>query len=126
MECYERAFGQQPNQNKIGLFFSKSTPPDILDQIKESLGVQEIKQYEKYLGLPSLVGKKKKASLLYIKERVVAKLQGWKEQLLSQADREVLLKAVIQVIPTYAMSCFKLLITLRNDIEALIRKYWWG
>ena len=88
--------------------------------------MQEIKQYEKYLWFPSLVGRKKKVSLLYIKERVVAKLQGWKEQLLSQASREVLLKAVVQVIPTYAMSCFKFPISLCNDIEALIRKFRWG
>lgn len=33
---------------------------------------------------------------MYIKERVWAKLQGWKEQLLSQADLEVLFIAVIQ------------------------------
>ena len=88
--------------------------------------MQEIKQYEKYLGFPSLVGRKKKASLLYIKGRVVAKLQGWKEQLLSQASREVLLKAIVQVIPTYAMSCFKFLISLCNDTEALVRKFRWG
>ena len=88
--------------------------------------MQEIKQFERYLGLPSLVGKKKKASLLYIKEKVAAKLQGWKEQLLSQAGREVLLKSVIQAIPTFAMSCFKLPLTLCSDIEALIRNFWWG
>ena len=72
------------------------------------------------------MGRNKKASLLYIKERVEAKLQGWKEQLLSQVGREVLLKAVIQAIPTFAMSCFKLPTTLCNDIEALVRKFWWG
>lgn len=79
LDCYERASDQQLNRSKTGIFFNKSMPPNILDQIKISLEVQEIKQYERYLGLPSLVGKKKKASLLYIKERVVAKLQGWKE-----------------------------------------------
>lgn len=78
------------------------------------------------MGLPSLVGRKKKESLLYIKDRVEAKLQGWKEQLLSQAGREILLKAVIQAIPTFAMSCFKLPVILCNDIEALIKKFWWG
>ena len=78
------------------------------------------------IGLPALVGKSKKASLNFIKERVWAKLQGWKEQLLSQAGREILLKAVVQAIPAYAMSCFKLPISLCNDIEALIRKFWWG
>ena len=79
LDCYEKAFGQKLNRNKTGLFFSKATPPNILDQIKTALGVQEIKQYERYLGLPFLVGKKKKASLLYIKERVATKLHGWKE-----------------------------------------------
>lgn len=101
-------------------------PPLILDQVKDALGVQEIKKYEKYLSLPSLVGRKKKPSLLYIKERVEAKLQGWKEQLLSQAGREILLKAIIQAIPTYAMSCFKLPVTRCHDIEVLIRKFWWS
>ena len=79
LECYEKAAGQQLNRSKTSLFFSKSMPPLITDQIKDALGVQKIKQFEKYLGLPSLVGRNKKASLLYIKERVEAKLQGWKE-----------------------------------------------
>ena len=51
----------------------------MVNLIKEFLGVQESKHHEKYLGLPSLVGKYKKASLLFIKEQVLAKLQGWKE-----------------------------------------------
>ena len=83
-------------------------------------------QYEKYLGLPSLVGKRKKASFNYIKERVWRKLQGWEGKLLSQSGREVLLKAVIQAIPTYTMGCFKLPIGLCNEIEVLIKKFWWG
>ena len=85
-----------------------------------------MKEYEKYLGLPAMVGKNKRASLNYIKERVWNKLQGWKEQLLSQARREVLLKVVVQAIPTFAMSCFKLPVGLCHDIEMLIRKFWWG
>ena len=77
-------------------------------------------------GLPVVVGKNRRASLNYIKERVWGKLQGWKEKLLSQAGKEVLLKEVGQAIPTFAMSCFKLPIGLYHDIEAMIRKFWWG
>lgn len=36
--------------------------------------------------------KNKRASLNYIKDRVWNKLQGWKEKLLSQVGKEVLLK----------------------------------
>ena len=112
--------------HKMSLFFSKSTHPDTLNQIKASLGAYEVKQCEKYLGLPTLIGKNKRASFRYIKERVWAKLQGWKEQLIFQVGQEVLLKVVIQAISTYTMSCFKLPVTLCNEIESLIKKFWWG
>ena len=88
--------------------------------------MQEILQYEKYLGLSSLVGKGKKASFNYIKERVWKKLQGWEGKLLSQAGREVLIKAVIQAIPTYTMGCFKIPLGLCHDIGALINKIFLG
>ena len=43
---------------------------DKKGEILNFLGVLEIKEYEKYLGLPSAVGKNKKESLNNIKERV--------------------------------------------------------
>ena len=33
------------------------------------------------------------------------------------------MKVVVQAIPTFAMSCFKLPMGLRNDIEAMIRNF---
>lgn len=42
--------------------------------VKYLLGVPKIKEYEKYLGLPIVVGRNKKASLNYIKDRVWGKL----------------------------------------------------
>lgn len=108
LSLYEGTSGQQINREKTTLFFSKAMPEEMKRDIISFLGVPEIKKYEKYLGLPAVVGRNKRASLTYIKERVWTKLQGWKEKLLSQAGREILLKVVVQAIPTFAMSCFKL------------------
>ena len=86
LEVYEGASCQKVNKDKTALFFSGSTLDDIKSSIKQTLGVQDILQYKKYLGLPSLVGKGKKSSFNYIKERVWRKLQGWEGNLLSSGD----------------------------------------
>ena len=126
LEEFERVSGQRVNRSKIALFFSTFIAARTKRSIKLALGVPKCMQYERYLGLPSFVGKGKKASFNYIKEKVWQKLQGWEGKLLSQVHREVLLKLVIQAIPTYSMGCFKISIGLCNEIEALIKKFWRG
>lgn len=73
-----------------------------------------------------MVGRNKKESFNYIKEKIWGKLQGWESRLLSQVGREVLIKAVIQAIPTFTMGCFKIPLGLCHNIEAMIKKFWWG
>ena len=123
---YEDDFGKKIYKSKTTLFFSKAMDGATKDQIKEAWGVPEIMQYEKYLGLPSFVGKGKKASFNYIKERIWRKIEGWEGKLLSQAGREVLIKSLIQAIPTYTMRCFKIPMGLCNKIKAMIKKFWRG
>ena len=126
LEVYKRGSGQKINREKTNLFFNSNTPLPLQEQIQQLLGVPTIRQYEKYLGLPALVGRAKKQSFIFLKESVWKKLQEWKVKLLSQAGREVLIKAVIQAILTYTMSCFKLPKGLVRELESLIRKFWWG
>ena len=117
LELYEKALGQRINKEKTTLFFSKTVSMAVKNDIKNFLGVPEIKEYEKYLGLPAMVGRNRSASLNFIKERVWGKIQGWKKKMLSQAGKEVLLKAIVQAIPTFAMSCFHLPVGLCRDMK---------
>ncbi|XP_042987152.1 uncharacterized mitochondrial protein AtMg00310-like [Carya illinoinensis] len=111
---------------KTELLFSRNMEASIQSTIKEVWGVQNIQHHDKYLGLPSFVGKSRFQSFKAIKDRVWAKLQGWKEKLLSQAGREVLIKAVVQAIPTYTMSCFQLPKGFCKDLEGMFARFWWG
>ena len=99
---------------------------DELHQFKRRFRAQVIKQHEKYLGLPSLVGRKKQITFNDIKEKLAKKLVGWKERLLSKASKEILIKAVAQAIPTYTISCFKLPDTLCEELTSMIRNFWWA
>ena len=83
-----------------------------------------IKQHEKYLGLPSLVGRNKRNTFNAIKEKLGKMLVGWKEKMLSKAGKEVLIKAVAQAIPIYTISCFKLPDSLCDELKSMIRNFW--
>ena len=67
---YEQAFGQKLNREKTIVFFSKATSDERKIEIINELGVSEVQEYEKYLGLPAVLGRNKMASLNFIKERV--------------------------------------------------------
>ena len=53
-----------------------------------------------------------------------AKVNGWSNRLPSQGGKEVFLKAVIQAIPTYTMSCFLLQKMFCQEINRLISNFW--
>ena len=108
LQKYEVESGQKLNQDKTTIYFSKNVEEDTKNAIQARLKIPEIKEFEKYFGMPSFVGRNKKASFSNIKERVWRVIQGWGEKMLSQAGMEILIKAVAQAIPTNVMSCFRL------------------
>ena len=93
--------------------------------LSQIIGVSATQKYESYLGLPALVGRSRLHSFERLKGRIWEKMHGWKEKFLSQAGNEVLLKVVVQAIPTYTMSVFQLPKTLCCDINSMMSKFWW-
>lgn len=80
----------------------------IVDELVELLGVKAMESYEKYLGLPTIIGKLKSQVFAFVKDRVWKKWKGWKDKVLFKPGREVLIKSVVQSIPAYGMSFFAL------------------
>ena len=103
LQKYENVAGQKINTDKSSVYFSWNTDKETKAEVLDSLGSMQDTQPNKYLGLPSLIGRSKKQVFNEIKERVGKKLSGWKEKLLSIGGREILIKAVAQALPTYTM-----------------------
>ncbi|XP_056690135.1 uncharacterized protein [Spinacia oleracea] len=121
-----KSIRQKVNLSKTKVSFSKCVGAERRKEIIDTLGVREVTKHEKYLGLPTIIGRSKKAVFSCLKERIWKKLQGWKKKLLSRPRKEVLIKAVAQAIPTYMMSIFKILDELIDEIHSTLARFWWG
>lgn len=126
LQSYERASDQKFNSNKTSIFFSKNTKKEFRDHIASLVGHSAMTRYHNYLGLPTLGGRSKYKTFSGIRDRVSKRLDGWKVCFLSQAGKEVLLKAVVQAIPTYNMNVFRLPKSLCSQLNSLMSKFWWS
>ena len=120
---YEKASGQKINTDKSSVFFSLNNPQELRESILNILGPMQDSWHNRYLGLPSIIGKSKSQVFAEVKDRVAKKLANWKGKFLSIGGREILIKAVVQAVPTYTISCFQLPKTLCQDLESMIRSF---
>jgi len=125
LQQYCIATGQEINRNKSGIYCAKDCPLSLQQNLASELRVPIINKCGKYLGIPSDWGRSKKDMFSWILSRVHSKLESWKANLISKGGKEILLKTVIQAIPQYAMSTFKLPMSICRSIERSIARFWW-
>ena len=123
LSIYGEASGQCVNREKSSIYFSTNTPDSLRQLLKATLNIQVEAFSAKYLGLPTDVGCITSGTFEHISERAHGKIQGWSEKLLACAGREVLLKSVVQAIPTYPMSTFLLTKKVCKSLTSPMAKY---
>ena len=74
LKDYEEASGQRINFQKSSVTFSPNVGEELRGAILNCLGLEAAQIHEKYLGLPSLVGRNKKKTFEAIKNKVWQKL----------------------------------------------------
>ncbi|XP_071723523.1 uncharacterized protein [Rutidosis leptorrhynchoides] len=126
LKWYKAAAGQEINFSKSNILFSKNVADDCRLELKQCLGVFNSLETNKYLGLPIVLGRNKNVSFDFLRNRLRRKLAGWKGKYLSKAGREVLVKAVLQALPTYVMSLFQLSDGLCHALEMFCARFLWG
>lgn len=122
---YERASGQCINRSKSVITFSSKMNQDCKTRVKRELNICNEGGIGKYLGLPEHFGRKKRNIFASIADRIRQQAHSWTSRFLSGAGKMVLLKAVLAAMPTYAMSCFKLPVSLCKQIQSVITHFWW-
>ncbi|XP_030502854.2 uncharacterized protein LOC115718027 [Cannabis sativa] len=125
LQVFENASGQKINFHKSTIFFSPNTSAVNRTQICNRLVMPEASEGSLYLGLPNIVGRNKNAVLGFLKNKVIARVNSWDGKVLSRAGKEILLKTVVQSLPTYAMSVFLLTKSTCLEIEKEMARFWW-
>ncbi|XP_026416054.1 uncharacterized protein LOC113311428 [Papaver somniferum] len=95
-------------------------------EIVEKLGVKQMCDSDKYLGLPTLLGQSKTLSFKSINDASENRLSGWNSKILNHSARTTIVKSMLNSIPAYYMSFFKLPKHTLKQLEAIQRKFWWG
>ncbi|KAL5843786.1 hypothetical protein ACOSQ4_009744 [Xanthoceras sorbifolium] len=126
LDIYSKASGQVINFDKSALCASKQVAPGVSSGLALSLGVNLVPCHAKYLGLPCVATRNRRNLFDGIKTRVWQKLCGWSSKLFSAGGKEILIKAVIQAIPSYSMNLFRLPSSLIGELHRMMARFWWG
>jgi hypothetical protein len=126
LDLYCASSGQLVSDPKSSIFFSPNTKDAEKGAVCAALHIDSEALTEKYLGLPSHVGVDRSDCFQHLVDRVCKIISGWNLKNLSMGGKEILLKAVAQAIPSYAMSVFKLPKGICKAIAAAIARFWCG
>jgi hypothetical protein len=126
LDTYCANSGQLVSLSKSSVFFSPCTNSLMRAEICEALHIDTEALSDKYLGLPALVGADRSDCFQHFIERIIQRINGWKEKQLSIGGKEILLKMFAQAISVYAMSVFLIPKGVCKAMMDAIAKFWWG
>ena len=118
--------GQSISIEKSGIFFSKGVHGNFKNQLKSIWGFKTLPENTKYLGIPLFLSNNKRRDFKYLKENLEAKTSSWKCKSLSWMGKATLIKSVALAIPSYTMAVCKLPKGLCEEMDAIVRRFWWG
>ncbi|GMI86526.1 hypothetical protein HRI_002321900 [Hibiscus trionum] len=125
LNTYSRCSGQLINFDKSSVFFSTNVNENNRQNVCRIFNVSSQSCLDTYLGLPSMVGRRKKESLAFVKDRTTKSLNSWSTRSLSTGGKEIYIKSVLQALPLYAMGCFLFPRSLCNELESMFARFWW-
>ncbi|GAU24016.1 hypothetical protein TSUD_328180 [Trifolium subterraneum] len=126
LKTYEEASGQEINFTKSEVFFSRNLSIAAQEDLSKIMGVRHVLGTGTYLGPPSMIGRKKKEVFAYLKDRIWKRINSWRGRALSRAGKEIMIKSVLQAIPSYVMSVYLLPESTIKEIERMMNSFWWG
>jgi hypothetical protein len=100
LDVYATCTRQLVNPSKCSIMFSAYCPQQVQTDIHSILHVEQHGFEPKYLGLPTPDRRMHRRRFDNLQARLSKRLFEWGDSILAQSAREVLIKSVLQTIPT--------------------------
>ncbi|XP_022720192.1 uncharacterized protein LOC111278020 [Durio zibethinus] len=118
----QRGFESVIVERDASLAVEENTDRNKQETVMNMFGIQVTNSPEKYLGLPMMFGREKRKTLRGIANNMRQRVQSWSQTLISDEEREVFVKAILQSMARYALSCFMLPRSLHKELN--MSRYW--
>lgn len=123
LNIFTSASGQMINLQKSGLVCGKGVHNDVKNKLASILKAPLWESPGSYIGIPAEWGRAKSQSLNWDMEKITTRLEGWKGNLLNQAWKGFLIKAIIQSIPSYVMSILRLPKKICKKVSSTVAQF---
>ena len=117
--------GLHLNYSKSCFISWNSGDHDWARSIAASFGCLHSKCPAKYLGLPLGSNMNRASAWNLVLEKIQNRLASWKARILSRAGRLILIKSVLNSLPVYFMSIFKMPKSIAQKIVKIQRSFFW-
>ncbi|XP_019084702.1 PREDICTED: uncharacterized protein LOC109126076 [Camelina sativa] len=94
--------------------------------MQEVLGITNLGGMGSYMGLPESLGGSKTQVFSFVSDKLQNRTNGWTAKLLSKGGKEVMIKSVATVVPTFVMSCFRIPKTITSKLTSALANFWWS
>lgn len=84
---YGQLLGRAINYDKSAIFFSRNVGNSTKEELSDIVGTTSPLNTGRYMGLSSLIGRDKKAILMYIHDRLWDKFNGWRNKKVLRRER---------------------------------------
>ncbi|GJN21044.1 hypothetical protein PR202_gb08490 [Eleusine coracana subsp. coracana] len=88
LERYQHGSGQMVNMAKSAIFFSVNCDEETKERVKGITGIQTEALCEKYLGLPTALGRSSTQAFETIPGRIMGLVRGWGEKQLKLSHKQ--------------------------------------
>ena len=106
--------------------FSSNIRTKKQNEIIGMLGIKVTDGNSYYLRLPLVLGRSKRVIFGFLKDCLRKRLSKWESKLLSRAGKSILIRIVVQALPTYSMGVFLIPPSVLEELKKMLNSFLWG